>query len=176
MQEINVNGVKAEEKTEVKEKEPSLVDKVDALWNDANNIIKKKDIKMPRRAKVRKRKAKKGWIGVMRIDENNNATFEKSQLRDSSFTTRDKLIHATNGREILWFQGKFPFVVQEAKRNNPKRFTFNEGENETYGQEYIMAKMLKEAIKGNKGNMSILLWILVIGAVGFGILKLTGAI
>ena len=168
MEEININ------KKEVKEEEIPLAKKVDILWNEDMNVLKRKELKIPRKARVRKRKAKKGWIGVMRIDENNNATFEKVQLKDSSYKTRDGIFHSTDGREILNWQGKFPFVVQEAKRNNPKNFKFNEKENETYGQEYIMAKMLKEAIKGNKGSVSIIVWILAIGAGIFLINKLIG--
>jgi len=169
MQEININVPKPKEKEIV---EPSLAQKVDTLWNDANNVIKRKPLKLPRRAKVKKRRAKKGWIGVVKIDENNNASGEKVLLRDSAFKTRDELIHATNGSEIIMWDGKFPLVIQEAKKVNPKNFHFNEGENETYGQPYIRAKMLQEAIKPKRGGMGIILWFIGIGVAIFLIYKL----
>lgn len=153
--------------------EPTLKDKVDALWQDATQVIKKKELKLPRRAKVRKRKAKKGWVGIVKIDENNVARGEKVLLRDSSFITKsDGLFHATEGKEMLWWDGKFPVFIQEAKKVNPKNITFNEGKNETYGQKYIMAKMLAEAIKPKRGGWNIILILIAIGAGIFLLSKL----
>lgn len=158
-----------QEKKEVSElpkSEPSLADKVEALWNDANNVIKRKTLKIPRKAKVRKRKAKKGYVGVLYVDENNNVKGEKVLLRDSAFQTRDKLFHSTDGKEMLMWEGKFPVFIQEAKKINPKNFKFNEGNNETYGQPYIMAKMILEAVKPKRGAINILL---ILAAIGVGI-------
>ena len=168
MQEININKLEVPKPSEI---EPTLSDKVNALWDDANNVIKRRPLKLPRRAKVNKRKAKKGWVGIVRVDENMNASGEKVLLRDSSFLGRDKLAHATDGKEMLMWDGKFPVFVQESKRNNPKNFRFNQGENETYGQAYIRAKMLLEAVKQKGAGMGIILWIVGIGAAIFLINK-----
>ena len=43
-------------------------------------IIKTKDMKIIRKAKVKKRKIKKGWIGVLKIDENGNISGEKQKV------------------------------------------------------------------------------------------------
>lgn len=154
--------------------DPKMADKVDLLWNDAINIIKRKPLKIMRKAKVTKRKAKKGWVGILKVDENGNISGEKVQLRDSAFMTRDKLFHATDGREMLMYDGKFPCFIQEAKKDNPKKFLFNEGKNETYGQPYIMAKMLLESVKPKRGGMGIVLILLAVGAGIFLINKFMG--
>jgi hypothetical protein len=168
MQEINLGKEDTPKPTQT---EPSLAEKVDALWSDANNIVKKRELKLPRKAKVKKRKAKKGWVGIIKIDENNNISGEKVQLRDATYKTRDGIIHATDGKEMLMWNGKFPVFIQEAKKNNPKLFKFNEGENQNYGQPYIRAKMLQEAIKPKKAGMSIIIWLLAAGVVIFLISK-----
>ena len=145
--------------------EPNLTQKVESLWLQANNIVKKDpEMKIPRKMKVTKRKLRKGYMGVQLIHENGNTSFEKCQLVDSTFKTRDGVLHTTDGREILMWNGKFPYVVQEAKKINPKNFKFNEGANEVYGQHYIRAKMLQEAIKPKQGGMGIILILLAIGA------------
>lgn len=143
--------------------EPSLSDKVNTLWNDANNVVKRKPLKLPRKAKIRKRKLKKGWVGILYVDENNNMKGEKVLLRDSAFKTRDSLVHATEGKEMLMWDGKFPLFIQESKKINPRNFKFNEGGNETYGQPYIRSKMLLEAVKPKKGAMNIILILIAIG-------------
>jgi len=151
--------------------ELTLAEKVELLYSDANNVIKRKPLKLPKRAKVKPRKAKKGWIGIAYVNENNIISGEKVLLRDAAFKTRDELIHATDGSEILWWDGKFPVIIQESKKVNPKKFSFNDGKNGTYGQRYIRAKMLLEQVKKKGGDMSILIWVLVIGVVGFLIYK-----
>lgn len=173
MEEIKINN-QSKSPIENESIEPTLTDKVESLWNDANNVIKRKPMKLPRKAKIRKRKAKKGWVGIVRVDENNNASGEKVLLKDSSFITRDKLFHATDGKELIMWDGKFPVFFQESKKINPKNFKWNEGNNETYGQPYVMAKMLLEAVKPKRGGMSIILWFLAIGVAIFLINKFIG--
>lgn len=157
-----------------KPSEPTVQEKIDALWYNEENVIKKKELKLPWGAKVRGRKAKKGWVGIIKVDENNVMNGEKVLLRDASYITKsDGITHATDGSEMLMWQGKFPVFIQESKKNNPKNFRFNEGGNETYGQRYIRAKMLSEAIKAKQGGMGIILILLAIGA-GIFLISKTG--
>lgn len=175
MQEININKEQTNQ-VPIQGRTLTHVDKVEMLWNQANNIIKKDFPKIPRKMKVSKRRAKKGFIGVQYIHENGNTSFERCKISDSTFKTKDGLLHTTDGRELLLWDGKFPYVVQEAKSNNPKNFTFNEGENETYGQSYIRAKMLQEAVKPKGGGMgSWVIWGVVIIALIWGASKFFGA-
>jgi len=143
----------------MKEKMDKILDTFEKL---EEKQIKRKKIKIPRKAKARKRKLKKGWVGMIRIDENGNMSGEKVQIEGSSFKDKQGNYHATNGSEIVFWEGKFPILVQETKRNNPTKF--NTEENETYGQEYIMARMMGDTIKSKKVGGNFILWILGIGA------------
>ena len=110
----------------------------------------------------------------MKVGENQSATFEKVQVEGGAFKTSDGSYHSTDGREILFFQGKFPFIVQEEKSINPKNFKFNELSEDvpqTYGDKNILAMMLRDTIKVKKGgNMSPI----IIGIVIIGILYVLG--
>ena len=126
-----------------------------------------KKLRLPRRAKVKKGRIKKNWVGLVKVDENGSMSGTKVQVEGSAFNLGANLnnanYHATTGKEIVYWEGKFPVIFQETKKLNPKNFTFNEGDNETYGQPFVQAKMLKDVIKvkpkGGKG-------ILIIGVIG----------
>lgn len=158
--------------------EKNLSEQVKELHNllVESNKPKEKPMKFPRKAKVKKRKIKKGWVGVLKIDENGNASGTKVQIEGSAFDLdKKKTYHATEGRndeegqEILFWNGKYPFLVQETKKKNPKKF--NCGQNETYGQRYIQTMMLNDQIKQKKSlGGSWILWIIG-GAVVFFIVK-----
>ena len=145
----------------MEKEEISLKQKVDILFNqlEGQNNRKWKKLKLPRKAKVSKGKIKKGWIGVLKIDENGNISGEKTKLEDSTHRLKEGTYHATDGREILFWQGKFPVIVQETTKVNPTYF--GKGSNETYGQKYIMARMLKDAIKIKNKASNWIVWIII---------------
>ena len=152
----------------------NLVEKVDDISRVLQNpkLVKKvtKELRLPNRAKVKKGKLKKSWIGIIKIDENRNISFEKQQIEDSTFRTKDGVYHATDGNEILMWKGKFPIVMQSATKKNPFNAYIGDKINEVYGQKYIMARMLKDAIvMKNKGGMGMIIWIAIIAILGFGI-------
>lgn len=130
---------------------------------------KKRESKIPRKAKVTKRKLKKGWIGILKIDENRNVSMEKQRVSGFAYLTKDGLYHTTDGREILFWNGRFPVVIQPSWKNNPIKLAPETEQNETYGQPYIKAKMLADTIKVKKKGGNIIIWILIGAAVLFGI-------
>ena len=156
--------------------EKNLVEQVKELHEtfvEANKPKEKKpkikSIRLPRKAKVKGRRIKKGWIGILRIDENGNMVGERQKVEGSAYKLSSGTYHAMdgnqnkeNGQEILFWKGKYPFIIQETKKKNPKKF--NGGKNETYGQKYIQTMMLNDQIK-SKGKMgaSWVLWL--VGAV-----------
>ena len=148
----------------------TLKEKIDILFEDKikeqTRPIKKKKIKIPRKAKVRHGRKKKGWVGILRIDENFNISGERQKIEDSAFTLKGGDTHATNGQEVLFWNGKFPVIIQEVKSLNPTKF--NSGENETYGQKYVLAKMLKDAIKVKAKGANLIIWILILGGLFIG--------
>ncbi|HDK27245.1 MAG TPA: hypothetical protein ENG48_09220 [Candidatus Atribacteria bacterium] len=138
-------------------KDLSTKDKIDELYEVLKDT-KKQKIKLPRKARVSGRKQKQGYIGILYIDENGNIYGEKQKL-DGSVFKENKAIryHATNGKEILFWEGKFPVVLQPRWKINPLEIRKDKEKNETYGQPYIMARMLKDMIVlKKKGGLGIL--------------------
>jgi hypothetical protein len=166
MEEVKVTNNEVKTSTQ-----PSLIEKVDKLYYDKYHNQKSKNLKLLRKAKVRGRKAKKGWMGVLKVDENGNITGEKTKIDDSVFVTRDGKYHATkHGEEVLMWNGKFPVLIQQSWLETPINLRKTaEHKDETYGQKYIMARMLNDTIKiKNKGG-GFLLWIIIGAVVIFGI-------
>jgi hypothetical protein len=155
-------------------KEVPLKEKIDTIFNQLEKentsgikIFRRKKMKLLRKSKVRRMRRKKGWIGILRIDENGNISGEKQKIEDSTLKLKDGTYHSTDGSEVLFWEGKFPVLVQETRKKNPVRF--NSGENQTYGQKYIIAKMLKDTIKVKpKLGGGIIIWIVVAIALFFG--------
>jgi hypothetical protein len=132
--------------------------------------IKRKKLKLPRKAKVKGRKLKQGWIGTLSIDENRNISGNKVKLIDSAFKDKNGVYHASDGREIFFWEGKFPVLIQPTWKTNPINLDPKTEKNETYGDKYKMARMLSDAIKiKSQGSGSIIIWIIVGLAVLFGI-------
>ncbi len=171
---------KVEEKPlveEVKEKKP-LVEEIKELKQFKNEVIagnlKTSKMRIPRKARVRKRHLKRGYIGILRIDENKNITGEKQRISGSAYTTSDGITHALNLDDIVWWEGRFPIIWQPSWRNNPVNFLKGLEKNETHGQPYIKAKMLADVIKVKAKGGSIVIWFVVAGVALFAINYLTG--
>ena len=141
-----------------------LVDRVQQLESIAKTG-KVKDLRLPNRAKVRGSRAKKGWLGVLVVDENGNIHGAKIQLKDSAFKLKDGTFHSSEGKEKLLWNGRFPVIIQSAKRINP--VDFSKEENQTYGQKYIMAKMLGGLVMSKKKAAGGLVVLAVLAAVVF---------
>lgn len=147
------------------EEDKPIKEKVDELYNAAK-IGKIKKLKLHPKSKVKKAKIKKGWIGIIKIDENGNMTGEKQKIEGSTFKTKDGIYHASDGREILFWNGKFPVIIQPSWKENPLKIRNEEDKNETYGQAYIKARMLSDTIKVKKGGGSFI-WIIVIAVAAY---------
>lgn len=163
----NVNNlVLAQKPLSLKEKVDTIFDSLNTDKKSKKNQIKK--MKLPRKAKVRKSKLKKGFVGILRVDENGNITGEKQRMIGSAYRSKEGTYHASDGREILFWEGKFPILIQQSWRQNPIRIRKEEKDkNETYGQPYIMARMLGDTIKVKQKPTNILIWVLILGAVAF---------
>ena len=134
----------------MEEETKSLTEQVKEM-KEIINSGKIKKLRIPSKAKVGRGKLKKGWISIFRIGENGNITPTKVQIDGGVFDFLKKggSYHATTGREILFWKGK-PVIFQEDKKVNPKLFTFNDGDNQTYGQKNIIAAILRDTIKVKK--------------------------
>jgi hypothetical protein len=157
----------------------SMIEEIKPLRQEVNELKelvgkgKVRKLKLSR-AKVKRGRLKKGWIGVLKIDENGNMSGTKTRIEGSAFNLgkglNDANYHATDGREVLFWNGKFPVLIQPTWKLNPLKIRKeSETENETYGQPYIQAKMLKDVIKVKKGGGKGLL---IIGVVAVGLFVL----
>ena len=131
---------------------------------DERNNIKSKKFRLPRKGKLSKSKLKKGYLIVMRIDDNGNVDFEKQRIQDSTYRLSTKDYHVTEKKDILSYKGK-PLIIQPTKKLNP--YNPLEGKNETYGQPYIMARMLGDTIKVKSANAKGIIWIIGIAIVAY---------
>lgn len=141
---------------------------LEGLFEGLSDKDKKKLKKLKlKRAKVSKGKIKKGWVGCIRISENGVMSGEKVKIDGSAFSMKDGTYHATDGREVLMWEGKIPVIVQQSWKVNPINFAKKDGdEDETYGQDYVFIKMKKDLIKG-KGKGGSIWWIVGIGIVAY---------
>jgi hypothetical protein len=173
---------KKEEKIESKElgekNKKGLVKQLKELNEFKEDIItskiRKSPLRLPSKAKVRGSKLKKGYIGIIKVDENRNLSGEKQMISGSAFQTKDGIYHATDAREIFFWEGRYPVIIQPSWKTNPLQIDPREERNETYGDKYKMAKMLKDTITAKKKGGSIIIWILVGVAVLVGINYITG--
>lgn len=145
--------------------EITLKQKIDSLYDEKHPKEKKKEYRLGGKGRLSKGKLKRGYIIVQKIDENKNVSFEKQQIDDSVFKTKDDNYHAVSKEEILFYKGK-PMVIQPSIKLNPYQPT---GDNEVFGQKYVQAKMLKDFIKKKGRGAGWIVWFLIIGAIIFGI-------
>jgi len=154
--------------------EKSILQKLNELENQVVQP-KTKKLRFPRKAKVKKRKLKKGWIGILKIDENGNFSGEKQRIEGSTYQLKDGSYHALDGSEIGFWNGKFPVVVQQSWKLNPLKIKKSDNEaNEIYGQKYIKARMLGDIIKIKKGGGKSIVIIIIIIAIGYFVAKYMG--
>lgn len=148
---------------EVPKVEKTMKEKVDELhkmFQDPN--VKKKELKLIRKAKVKGGKLRKGYIGIIKIDENMVASGEKYKIDDSTYRTKDGLFHVFDPKKIMMWQGKFPVIIQPTWKESPLDIRGDENKNETSGQKLIFQKMLREAIKETKSAGKII-WFIIGG-------------
>ena len=145
-----------------------LKEKIDRLYAEkygdvrVEEEVKTKKIKL-KKAKVKKRRIKKNWIGILRIDENGNISGERQKVEDMTFKLKNGTYHTTNGDEVLFWEGKYPVIVQPTWKLNPITLRKDvDTNNETYGQKYVMARMLKDVILTKGKGASMIIWIVVI--------------
>jgi len=100
------------------------------------------------------------------IDDNKNVDFIRTRIEGGAYTLDNETFHTTDESDVFLYKGK-PIIFQPKKKLNP--YNPLEGSNETYGQKYVMARMLSDRIKvKGKINGTIILWALLgIGALYF---------
>ncbi len=149
------------------ENELSLKEKVDKLYSSLvkeKNGKKTKKLKIPRRAKISKSRKKKGYCGILFLNENKTISGMKVKLEGGTYRTKDDYIHVTNGSEIMSWMGKFPILFQRYDKLNPTNLFAKPNEkNEIYGQDLIKLRYKRDLIKEKKkGGMSMIMIIAIL--------------
>jgi len=170
MDEYNILGV---------EKEPTLKEKINKIYSalgENKEKQRKKDepkkLKLPRKAKVGKSRKKKGYCGILFLNENKTIQGQKVKLEGGTYKTKDNNYHVTNGSELLFWEGKYPILWQRHDKLNPTEILTKKVKNEIYGQDLVMLRMKKDLVKEKKkGGMSILYIILLLVG-GYFVLKM----
>jgi hypothetical protein len=113
-----------------------------------NRLDKKKPkkFKLPFKSRVSKSKLRKGYITVASINENKSIEFRREPIIDSTFKL-DDTFHTLDERDIYTYKGK-PFIFQAKSKLNP--YSPLTGDNETYGQKYVVARMEGDKIVGKR--------------------------
>lgn len=163
------------EEQEIEEKESTMREKIDFLYSafkSSKKNKKTKKLKLPRKAKVSKSRAKKGWVGIMFVNENRNLSGQKAKLEGGTFKTKDDLYHVTDGKEIIFWEGKHPVVFQRHDKLNPTNLFPQPGDvNEIYGQDLVYLRMKKDNVQNKpKGKISIVMWMVILAA-GYFLIK-----
>lgn len=163
-----------DEKKEIKIEEPekTLPQKIDEIHtlllpkDDGKKKKKVKEFKIPAKGRVSKSKAAKGFVTIMKIEENRNVAFEKQKLDMEVTQTKDGIYHASDGREVLFYKGK-PLILQPSWTQNP--FHPFDKTNNVYGQKPILARMQSSVYTGEKkkGGFGGIVWILAIVVGGY---------
>lgn len=125
------------------EKETTIRDEIKELKELVNGTadIKKgkkiKPFKIPFKARVNKSKLQQGYLTVAVINDNMSVDFRREPIKDGTIKL-DDTFHAVEDFDIFNYKGK-PFIFQAKSKLNP--YNPLKGDNETYGQPYVMARM-----------------------------------
>ena len=148
------------------EQEKSLKDEIRELKGIVEDTKKEskreKKFKLPFKSRINKSQLAKGYITVAVINDNKTIDFIREPIIDGTIKLIDTF-HAVEDFDIFSYKGK-PFVFQPKSKLNP--YNPLEGEHETYGQKYVMARMEGDKITGKKKvGLGISIGVLIIGAI-----------
>lgn len=128
--------------------EKSLRDEIQELKDIVRTtaLPKQRKFKLPYKAKLNKSKLKQGYITIGIINENKTVDFVKEPVIDGTIKLGDTY-HAVADFDVYNYKGK-PFIFQAKSKLNP--YNPLDGQHETYGQKYVMARMEGDRITAKK--------------------------
>lgn len=154
--------------------EETIKDKLDKLIAKQEELVEKKQMKRFRlpfwRTRMTRKNRLKNFTIVMKIDDNRNVDFIKTQI-DEGATFMDKTPRAATADYVLNYKGK-PLIIQPTWSALP----FYPGEDKddaakeqrlSAGYKVILNKMEKEAVAAKRGGFGLIGWI-ILGAVIIG--------
>ena len=174
----------------------SLARKIDVIYNKLGDKSAAeedyKKFKLPFKAKLGAAKLRKGWVTVLYLNANKNISFGKYIIKDGVVKVNG-LYYEAAAENIMIYKNK-PFLILPEWNEKPvapntiknpyKSFSPSENFKEasenktlTMGQRYILNAFETDAIKPKmKLSGSLILWIIIIAAAGYFILKKYGGL
>ena len=150
------------------QKQTSIRDEIQELKELVSDTSRKKkgkkikSFRLPLKAKVNNAKLKKGYVTVVKMEDNFGVDFIREPIVDGTIKL-DDTFHAVEEYDIFNYKGK-PLIFQPKSKLNP--YNPLKGKHETYGQKYIMARMEGDKITNKKKlGIGISIGALIIGAV-----------
>ena len=116
------------------------------LVKDSLEKKKPKKFKLPYKSRITKGLLRKGYVTVGVINENRGIDFTREPIIDGTIKLNDTF-HTLDEIDIFSYKGK-PFIFQAKNKLNP--YNPLRGDNETYGQKYVMARMEGDKITSKK--------------------------
>jgi len=151
------------------QKQTSIRDEIKELKDLVSDTTKKKSkgikpFRLPLKARVNKAKLSKGYVTVVKIEDNTGIDFIKEPIIDGTIKLDDDTFHAVEEFDIFNYKGK-PLIFQPKSKLNP--YNPLKGSHETYGQKYIMARMEGDKITGKKkiSGLGMSIGALIIGGI-----------
>lgn len=152
----------------------TLKERLDRIANALENKEKqdkKFNFKIPFRGKVSRRKIKKGWTTIMKIDNNKNITFERQPIVEQT-TIVDEVPRLATTNHILFYKNR-PWIIQPGWSTKP----FSPEENledaiktqhTTQGHMLLLNRMKTEVLKPKRTVSGLIIFGIVIGVIALG--------
>lgn len=140
---------------------------------------KSKRFKIPFKGKIGKAKVKKGWVTVMKINDNTNVSFTKLKI-DEQTIMEDGIPRIATPDEVLTYKGK-PMIILPSWSTKP--FSATENYEKTVKDEYTAAghrlllnRMKSEVIKPKRSFSGAVVFFIIIAVIigGYLLLKRGG--
>lgn len=160
----------------------SIIERIAELEAKQTEKEKKKQskFKIPFKGKVGRGKAKKGWITVMKINDNRQVSFKKLKI-DEQTVVEDEIPRIATPEEILIYKNK-PMIILPSWSTKPFSPTENydetlKGQYATQGHKLILNRMESEAIKPKRSFSGAVIFFIIIAIVigGYLLIKRGGA-
>lgn len=148
------------------DQDKSISEKLDDI---AYQLSKKKEkkFKLPFKGRINRKRMKDGYVTIIKIEDNKNIDFTREPIVDGTIKMVDSF-HAIDSDDVFFYKNK-PIIFQPKKKVNP--YNPLDGEHETYGQKYIMARMKSDSIITKKGmGMGMTIGgVILVGIIAYGI-------
>ena len=150
-----------------------LTEDIDGLKKKVNDMevekTKTKKFRLPWKSKVNKKKAKKNWITIMKINENGYCDFKRVKIDDQTFM-EDGIPRLASAPYILRYK-KNPLVILPSWSVKPfspaeqYEKSMEDGSN-IKGYKILMAAMIKATVGDKKGIGGWVKWVIGLGLLG----------